>query len=733
VGGILLVALATRVFYAAGLPMTNDEVEHLRVARQISLHPGDFNLPLDSPISGHPLGVVYLTALADWVGGGSLLGIRVALVALHLFGLIGVYCLGFALFGPRTAIVALGLAAVDRSLVALSPVFLESPTVIALAPWAILQMHRCATRGSRRDWLLAGVLFGAGHWISTVFLAMLLPFGLYLLVTGRLGRALTSPWMYAGVAVMLVIMLPNLAVDLLSGGSNYERNVDKVGSIGVSPRMAILYVGDLLICLKDPTWIVENIGRGMYPPIYIPCNWVMGLVYMGLFAASVRYWRDERIALLLSVIVGFLIPVTLIDAREPWNEFTWAGSTVVATVLLAAFVLGRMLASTDSGGAEGWESHRECPRAPVGRPEPTGNAGLNKIGKVAAMLVGGWSVGALVWFLAGPKWGYFCPQWERFYVGQVLATEARAKWNPSRFPLEGAMAEIQKLTDEAIARHPESVIAWYFRGYYCQDPGQRREALEQALRLDPNNSRVIAELAHDLIETGDWDTARRLLEPLVARGVRSVEVFGMLAEMDLRTGSYASSVRYAHELAALRPEDCDPYRLLFLNYDAMGNPADAESALSIYVARHPLGSAAAYLALSNEFWRLDQPEKARTFLDRAIQEGPRQADCHSGIAFLLLSQLNDSERAIEHFKAATRMGSTNPLVYYNLGLDMEKKQEPAKAVDYYRRAIQLDQQFGMAHGRLAIVLANLNRDDEARHHQEAAERLGVQLPEPPPQ
>ena len=71
-GGILLVALGARVFYAYGLPLSFDEVEHLRVAREISLRPGSFNLPLDSPVTSHALGVVYLTALFDWAGGGNM-------------------------------------------------------------------------------------------------------------------------------------------------------------------------------------------------------------------------------------------------------------------------------------------------------------------------------------------------------------------------------------------------------------------------------------------------------------------------------------------------------------------------------------------------------------------------------------------------------------------------------------------------------------------------------------
>lgn len=697
-GGILLLALVVRVVYAHDLPMTKDEIEHLEVAREISLRPGQFNLPLDSPISGHPLGVSYVTALADWLSGGSLFGVRLAFISLHLVGLIGLYVLCRTLFGQGAALIALGLAAVDRSLVTLSGVFLESPAVVALAPWTILQMYRCATRGSGPDWILMGLLMGLGHWISTLFLAMLLPFGLYILVTGRAGTVLRSGWMYAGLAVMFAVMLPNVGTELFGGWDNSQRNADKVGAIGLSPRMAILYIGDLLICLKDPTWIVDNIGGKMYLPVYVPCDWVMGLVYIGLGVVSLRFWRDERIALMLAVVIGFLIPVTLIDAREPWNEFTWASSTVIAAVVLAAFVLVRMWAF----GA----------------------------GKVAALLFGAYSLGALAWFLAGPKWGYFTPEWERFYVGQVLATDVRARWDPESFPAAQTLPEVQKLTDDAIRRHPDSAIAWYFRGFFARNPQHRGEAFRQALRLAPNNHLALAELAQALIWEGDLAGAKQLLEPLVARGVRSVQVFGLLAAIELRLGNYARSTGYARELVTLTPEDPDPYRLLFLNHDAMGEMAEAESALKIYLARHRLGVAAAYLSLAEELWQFERPQKARSFLERAIQAEPRRADTHGKIAYLLSTRLRDTDRAIAHFEAAVRLGSTNPVLHYNFGLAVERKREFDRAAQCYQRASQLDPEFAPAHLRLGVVFFDQNRVDEAIVQFERAQRLGMTIPSP---
>jgi tetratricopeptide (TPR) repeat protein len=699
--GLLLFALAARVVYAWGLPLNMDEVHHLRLARDISLHPSSFYLPLGSPGTSHPLAVVYLTALADWAGGGRVFVIRLAFIALSLVGLVGVYSLGAALFDRRVGLIALALASVDRHLVALAPVFLESPSMIFLVPWTILSMRRCLVRGLPRDWVFTGLLVGAGYWFSTLFLAVLLPFGFYVLFTGKLAQVLKSRWMYVGAALAAALMSPNVAWNVLHEAVNYERHVGKVGSFGLSPRAALLYVGDLLICLKDPTWIVSNATGKMYLPIYVPCHWVIGLVYLALTAVSLRFWRDERIALLLLVILGLVIPATLVDARESWNEFTWASSTVFAAILLSAFVLDRTLPG--------------------------------KRGAVIVSLVLAYSAGALLWFLSGPKWGYFCPEWERAYLGQVLAAMSRAPYDERGSPLDAATArgrvgtEIRELTDQAFARHGESAMAWYFRGASAESAAEREVALRRSLELAPNNAPVIIARARQLIGAGDLTGARRMLERLLASISNPVPCYELLLEVEQRLGNYSSAVAYARRMLAVKPEDHHAYRVLFMLHDAAGDAALANRALNNYAARHPFGPAAAYLSLAEAFWQRGDRVSSMRFLERAIMCRPLKADDHAA-AGKLLRNLEMTGRAMEHFESAARLGSKDPGVYYLLGQLTEEKAQFEHAIAYYRRAVELAPGFAEAHLALGSLLAEQGRVAEAAKHLQAAKRLGFEIP-----
>jgi len=690
--------MAVRVIYACALPLNGDEGHHIREARRISLQADDFYLPLDSPVSNHPLGVLYLTAAANWAGGGSLLAVRLAFVLLSLAGLVGLYFLADSLFGPRAALVALAIAAVDRHLVASAAVFLESPAVVSLAPWAILLMRRCVLRGAATDWLLLGFVFGLGYWISTVFLVLLLPFGLYVLLSGRLLKVLKSPRMFAGLALMLLLMSPPLVVDLTTGGPNYERNVGKVGEIGLSPRGLLLYLGDLMICFKDPFWIVENIGVRMYGPTYLPCNWVMGLVYLGLAAASLRFWRDERVRLLLLVMAGVMIPVTLLDARELWNEFTWASSTLFAAIPLSAMMIERM--------------------------------GSDRRGRVATWCILGYAVGSTFLFLAGPKWGYFCPDWQRTYVGRHAAVHLRWNWNREEYPKHEMSRELRSLAREVLNHHPDCTVAWFFLEQHARSAAEKQEAFKRVLELDPDNRLMLEFRASDLKALRNWPAAKELLDRLVARGDASARVSTMLSEVECRLGNYAAAVAQARRAAAMKPEESEPYRALYLAYDGLGERAEAEAALNLYLARFMEGPAAARLDLAEEFFNQGRTDKGREFLESAVDAGLKRADDHMAAGVLYLAWLKEVDRAIEQIRTAVELSPMDPDAHFNLGYVLEAGGDDLEAIDCYRSALRLSPALGKAHARLGLLLVRHGRAEEAKEHLETAERLGVAIPSP---
>jgi tetratricopeptide (TPR) repeat protein len=183
----------------------------------------------------------------------------------------------------------------------------------------------------------------------------------------------------------------------------------------------------------------------------------------------------------------------------------------------------------------------------------------------------------------------------------------------------------------------------------------------------------------------------------------SYKAYHMLVEAEYALGNYASAAAHARRAVADWPEDRQPYRALFAAYDAMGEQSRAEDALEVYVARHPDGRAAAYLSVAEAFWKDENPEKGRAFLERAIRAGTRRPDDHALIGALLAGKMNQLDRGIEYFERAVQLGSTDPEVHYIVGIARETKGEFDKAVECFETALRLDPSFEEARARLAAL------------------------------
>ncbi len=696
-GVILMLASAARVFYAYDLPINSDEVKHLWVAREISLDPNAFYFPVGNTATNHPNGALYLMAAANSIGGGSVFMIRLVFVAVSVGGLLGLYFLAKSFFGHKAATLAVLVACVDRYLVARSCQLYEPPISLALVPWTLLAIRLSVDRGKPRDWLLLGLLFGVGCNVYHLFLFQPVVFLVYVLLSGKAVSLLKRPWAYAALGLFLALLAPNVLWNLLNEWSNFRYVAAKPGTLGVCPRFAMIYLGDLLLCLKDPVWILMNAGEKLYMPMQVPCHWVAGLAYLGCLLYAACRLREKGVGLLFAAVVVPAAVAAVVAVEEPMDNIRWVQCTIIPAICVTGWAAGQLIRTA---------------------------AGKAILGAAIAGLGG-----LLVMFLAGPKWGYFCPEWERAYVGRVLAATWRSEWNPSRFPADQAVIEIRGLTDQAIARNPQSAVAWYYRGCFAQTAAQRVEAFERVLELDPANPLVIQQQADDLIRAGDWAGARTLLQRLLNHRSASYKTYEALAAVEYQLGNYASAAAHARHVLAAKPERFETHLELYAIYDALGNETQRDASLKTYVARHPHGPATAYLSLAHQMLKEGDTSRGRALLEQAIRAKPRRGEEHALIG-VLLARMNQMDRAIEHFQTALRLGCREPDVYYNLALAMEVKGEFAQATEYYMGAIQLDRNHGPAHLRLGTLLAAQGRTGEARRHFEAAERLGLRIPSP---
>lgn len=698
VGCILVAGLAVRAYYATDLPLTFDEVEHLKAAREISLAPDALHLPLGSRAGNRTIGPVYLTAFGDWVGGGSVFVTRLVFIALSLIELAGVYVLTREAFGSRrAALLALVLASLDRYLVSRSPVLIPTGH-LCLVPWALLLMIRCTNRSSIRDWVLFGAICGLGWNWYQLYSFLPLTLGGYLLASGRLLKHLRQPGPYLALGIFVLLMAPNFVGGQVGHGSAIAYGLERVTGLGFTPRVLLLYAGDLLMCLKDTTWIAQYGGDRMFLPYWIPCHWVAGLFYLVSVVCLSWSWRDRATGVLLAAIVVPATIATIAVPSQPFNNFWWAECTLIPALCLAGRFADKLMV-------------RRAGQMVVG----AGLGGLTMI---------------LLTFLGGPQWGYFCPSWEHSFVGQVLVTQTRPAWNSPRYTATAARVEIQELCRQVIEEHPESAIAWYYWGMSAADAGQRQQAMTRALAQDPNNALVLVEQADRRASSGDLMGAQRLLQALVARDPHFLIACIKLTYVEFALGNFSEAIRYTRHIQTIKPEDYDSYRILAMIHDASGDRPESTRMAERYLAKHPR-PAAAYLSLAETFWQRGERDRGLTYLEQAIRAESGHAECHAGIARFLAVELSEMDLAIRHFEKAIELGSSDANVRHDLGVAWQQKEELIRAESYFEQAIALDPRHALAHYRLGVLKAGESLTDEATKHFRIAERLGLTIPRVP--
>ena len=80
---------------------------------------------------------------------------------------------------------------------------------------------------------------------------------------------------------------------------------------------------------------------------------------------------------------------------------------------------------------------------------------------------------------------------------------------------------------------------------------------------------------------------------------------------------------------------------------------------------------------------------------------------------ILYHQIKDYDSAIEYFRKAIQLNPNSPETFYNLGTALTQKGLLEEAVTCYRNALRLNPNFVDAYNKLAIVLHNMGRLSEA--------------------
>lgn len=224
------------------------------------------------------------------------------------------------------------------------------------------------------------------------------------------------------------------------------------------------------------------------------------------------------------------------------------------------------------------------------------------------------------------------PGWLVFAVGMVAwialvyLTAPGVFWtyvyllpSKSNYDTEKTIAKLQR----AINKKPLITLPYASLGILYARNGRWAEAvgpLEEAVRLGNPKEQIEINtiLAVACRETGDYNRVFRILDALIAQGVKNFKLHYNYAMCYLRLNRFDEALEAAEKARSLKLDSAEPVLLLAKIYFAMGRYTDARDNYEWAIA-HTSWPVESYYWLGRAQLELGEPEKAAEHLEKAVE------------------------------------------------------------------------------------------------------------------
>ena len=266
--------------------------------------------------------------------------------------------------------------------------------------------------------------------------------------------------------------------------------------------------------------------------------------------------------------------------------------------------------------------------------------------------------------------------------------------------------EALEVVSQALGIDPKLPEAHYLQGRIFQELGRAKEA-EAALARGHNaaparivdpwrmlavRSRVTQSAQHGralaAMQSGDLDTAARMLEEVLVHKPNDVDVLNNIAIVYLRQGRTSKARRHLQRARTLMPEHTMTYTNLSAVLLRQGKTAEAMRAAQQAVDLAP-GNGRARLALALAQARQEQFDAALESFRRAASLDARDPATHTGVGEMLV-RLQRSDEAMDAFHRVIALDPTSVRAHYNLGILLIRAERVAEGREVLLEAQRLD-------------------------------------------
>jgi len=280
----------------------------------------------------------------------------------------------------------------------------------------------------------------------------------------------------------------------------------------------------------------------------------------------------------------------------------------------------------------------------------------------------------------------------------------------------GVLAQMQNRTTEAethykevLKQRPDFSAAAVNLGVLTMNAGDLVKAqsiLQAAVDIYPNDAESRARLASAYAQQGDAKQAIQLARESLYRDPQNLSAYKAMMEAYLSVKQHDLLRLVAARIKDLNKDEPDISYYLGLAVLGEGKDPDAKVLFQRTLDLHPLHFNAA-VELAKIELRHENAENAEAALRRVLQMDGKNVPALVGLA-VSYGELGQLDKAMQVYDEIAKLNPNQPEVAFNRGVILSRKEEPEKAIEYFKKYLQL------VGGRIVVdhpVYANIRQEE----------------------
>ena len=239
---------------------------------------------------------------------------------------------------------------------------------------------------------------------------------------------------------------------------------------------------------------------------------------------------------------------------------------------------------------------------------------------------------------------------------------------------------------------------------------------KMAIWLDSFNIAAYRHLCRAYEEQGDYNQAIEVYNKLIAMAPNIPDLYSNLANIYYIKGEFDLAISNYQTAITLNPNrSWTSVIAQTMGFVYQENKADPDAAISAYQTAYVLTpeDIDIYVNLGSAFYDKEDYNNALAVYRQALELQPHNPKIHCNLGFLYWGKA-DTEEAIKSYELAIKYNDKYDIAYNNLGvIYLDDLGRVNKAIDLFRKAVEVNPSYALAHFNLARATSIIGDKIEA--------------------